>query len=182
MVALNEFIQIHPENIDGDKCEYLIQLFEQNPEYLEEGDDETYSVFNLTQIKDLTTEVKELHNDLIRKVFEYRDLYYEFFDKRVFPEKHAFEVFKIERYLPSEEDEIFKTNVDVLDYSSARRFLCFTWFLNDNSSGQYEFLDERIQPEEGKLLIYPPLWMFPYKRYEPIKEPQYILRTYLHYK
>lgn len=181
MANLNDFIQVYDNILEEDICNYLINFFEQNPEIYEYGNDDFHTIINLTSVHHLSHELKEIHNNLIRKVFEYRDRYYEIFDSRVFPEKHAFEQFKIEKFTPNIEEN-YSTQVDVQDYSSARRYLCFMWYLNNNKGGQSEFLDFFIQPEKGKMVIYPPLWMFPYKKLEPIEEPQYILKTYLHYK
>jgi hypothetical protein len=181
MVALNDFIQIHENVIDEDTCDFLIQLFEQNPEYCENEEGQSYSQFNLTEVRELSEEVNKIHNDLIRNVYKHRDEYYECYDKRVFPDSHAFEKFKIQRFIPNDEEE-FDTYVDVQDYTSAKRFLCFMWYLSDNEAGQDVFLDSFIQPERGKLIVYPSLWLFPHKKITPVNEPQYILKTYLHYK
>jgi len=181
MAILNDFIQIHKNSIDSDTCEFLIELFEQNPEYCNNEIGELYSHFNLTEVRDLSENVNKIHNDLIRSVQNYRDEYYEQYDKRIFPETHAFEKFKIEKFIPNDLNES-ETIVDVQDYTSARRFLCFMWYLNDNEAGQDEFLDLFIQPEKGKLVIYPSLWLFPHRKVPPVNEPQYVLKTYLHYK
>jgi len=181
MVALNDFIQTHENAIDSDTCDFLIQLFEQNPEYCENEEGQSYSQFNLTEVRELSEEVNKIHNDLIRNVYKHRDEYYECYDKRVFPDSHAFEKFKIQRFMPNEDNEN-DTYVDVQDYTSAKRFLCFMWYLSHNEAGQDEFLDLFIQPEKGKLVVYPSLWLFPHKKITPVNEPQYILKTYLHYK
>jgi hypothetical protein len=181
MVALNEFIQIHDNAIDGDVCDFLIELFEQNPSYHETEKSQYYSQFNLTDVRELSEEVNKIHNQLIRDVYKYRDEYYESYDARVFPDKHAFEKFKIQRFIPNEEDT-GEVIVDVQDYTTARRFLCFMWYLSDNSAGQDQFVDTFIQPEKGKLVVYPSLWLFPHKKISPVNEPQYMLKTFLHYK
>lgn len=181
MANLNDFIEVEDNSLDEETCQFLIDLFEQNPERYEFGNSQYHTVFNLTEVRKLSNEVDSIHNNLIKTVYEYRDRYYSLFDSRVFPQSHAFEQFKIEKYDINDEYQ-FETNVDVIDHSSARRFLSFMWFLNNNKSGQIQFLDLFIQPEQGKLLVYPPFWMFPYKKFEPSLEPQYILKTYLHYK
>ena len=180
MANLNDFIQTYDNTITSDECEFLIGLFEQNPEKW--GNDENSITFLcLTELRKYSEEIDKIHSKIIKNVFEYRDKYYEIFGTDVFPEKHAFEKFVIEKYEPSQ-DEIYETMVDIKEYDSARRFLSFTWFLNNNQAGQIEFLDLFIQPEAGRLLISPPFWMFPYRKHKPIEGPQYILKTYLHYK
>jgi prolyl 4-hydroxylase len=184
MVILNDFIQIHDNALDSETCDFLINLFEQNIEYQETIQNDkkpNFTQFNLTKVIEFSDEVKNIHNNLIRNVFRYRDEYYEYFGRDVFPDKHAFEQFRIKRYLP-DNDEGFDTHVDVIDHETSRRYLSFLWYLNDNPGGQTEFLDLIIQPEMGKLVVFPPLWMFPHKGYEPVSTPKYILTTYLHYK
>lgn len=181
MAMLNDFIQIYENNIEPDVCNYLIELFRQNPEYWETETNLTYSQFNFTKVKDLSDEVNNIHTEIIKNVFKVRDEYYEIYSRNVFPETHQFEQFKLQCFNPND-DETFQTYVDVEDYTTARRFLCFMWYLNDNDAGQDEFLDLFIQPEVGKLVVYPPFWLFPHKKINPVKEPQYILKTYLHYK
>lgn len=181
MVAISDFVQIYDNCLDPQTCEFLINLIEQNQELQETSDKSYYSEFNFTQARNLSDEVNTIHNNIIQTIYDKRNEYYELFESRVFPEKHAFEQFKIQKYIPDEIEHL-EASVDIMDYETARRYLCFSWFLNPNPAGQYQFLDLFIQPEAGKLVVYPPFWMFPYKKYLPVNEPQYILKTYLHYK
>lgn len=184
MVNLTDFIQIYENALDDEICDFLVDLFEQNPEHQEKIENDkkpNFTHFNLTKVVEFSETVKEVHNNLIRDVFRYRDEYYEYCDKNVFPEKHAFEQFRIKRYLP-DSNEGFDAHVDVIDHETSRRYLSFLWYLSDNDAGQTEFLDLTIQPEKGKLIVFPPVWLFPHKGHEPVKVPKYILTTYLHYK
>lgn len=181
MVNLNEFVQFYDNSLDNLTCDYLVNFFEENNAFHQTTDDGKIIQLNLTEFREVSEDVQKVHNDLIRSVFKYRDEYYELFDRAVFPENHAFEPFKIQKYMPNDEDH-YEVHLDVKDYDSARRYLCFMWFLNENKAGQSEFLELFVQPSKGKLVVYPPFWMFPYKKYTPIQEPQYILKTYLHYK
>jgi hypothetical protein len=111
-----------------------------------------------------------------------RNKYYEFVDKRVFPESHAFEQFRLKKYNNDGHDQ-FDVHVDVQDYASARRYLAFLWYLNDvQEGGDTVFKDFIVHPQRGRVLIFPPLWMFPHKGEPPISGPKYILSGYLHYK
>lgn len=184
MADLTDFIQVQEGALPNETCKFLIDLFEQNPEQqniVEVDGKKCYTEINLTKISGMASEIKEIHNSLIRDVFRYRDEYYETYNRSVFPENHAFEQFKIKRYDPIDEFGNY-THVDVLDHETSRRYLSFLWFLSDNEAGQLEFLDLIIQPKCGKLVIFPPLWLFPYREIEPVKTPKYILTTYLHYK
>lgn len=171
MASLCDFIHIHENNLDTNTCNQLIELFETNS---------TGNKYNLTDNREISPEISSIHNTLIRKVVEARDEYYDFCFQDVFPETHAFEKFTLTKLYPDDVDSMVW--VDVYSYEDARRFLKFSWYLNDNKAGQTSFLDLTIQPEKGKLIVYPPFWLFPHKEDPPIEEPKYILTTYLHYK
>lgn len=179
---MDKHIQIY-ENVLTDKlCKELIDYFENNPneqEYIDNQGTPTFTQLNLTKnIKD----IESIHNILVKTVLEYRNKYYQLFDKNLFPLSHAFEEFRIKRYNIGG-SERFDTHVDVSDYPSARRFLSFFWYLNDvETGGETVFTDYTIKPSTGKLVIFPPMWMYPHKGNPPKSGSKYILGTYLHYK
>lgn len=185
MVDLNDFIQIYEGSLEPHICDFLISTFDQYSNLHERHDNEgrpNFTQFNLTKNRDLTAEISNVHNHIIKKVIEYRDLYYEYVDKRVFPADHAFEQFRIKKYNPGGEDR-FDTHVDVADHDSSRRFLSFLWYLNDvDLGGNTVFRDLTIEPKKGRLAVFPPLWIFPHRGESPVGGPKYILTAYLHYK
>lgn len=185
MVELNEFIQIYEGALESDVCDFLVSTFDQHTNLHERHDNDgkpNFTQLNLTQNRNLSSEISNVHNHIIKKVIEYRDLYYEFVDKRVFPNEHAFEQFRIKKYNPDGEDR-FDTHVDVVDHDSSRRFLSFLWYLNDvDLGGSTVFQDLTISPRKGKLVVFPPLWLFPHRGESPVGGSKYILTAYLHYK
>jgi hypothetical protein len=187
MDELNDFIHIYENAIEPNVCEFLINLFEQVPDKYEEIDNDgkqKFTQFNLTENCKLNDEVNNVHNYLIHKTFEYKNKYYEFTDARVFPKTfdHAFEQFRIKRYKNDGVDK-FDTHVDVVNHSTARRFLSFFWYLNNvEAGGETRFKDVSVTPKQGTLVMFPPFWMFPHKAEPPISNPKYLLHTYLHYK
>ncbi len=185
MDELNDFIHIYENALEPDVCDFLISLFEQSSDKQERYDNEgkpNFVQFNLTENREISQEVNQVHNHIIKKVFEYRDKYYEFVDDRVFPKEHSFEQFRIKKYNPGGEDR-FDTHVDVVDYGTARRFLSFLWYLNDvETGGNTTFKDLSISPKKGTLMVFPPLWMYPHRGEPPISGPKYIMSAYLHYK
>jgi hypothetical protein len=185
MVDIGELIHVYDNALDTDVCDSLIATFDESLENHEvvKGDGKpNFTQFNLTENSSATKELSKIHNNIIKKVQHYRDVYYEFVDSRVFPSEHAFEQFRIKRYNTGGEDR-FDTHVDVADYSSARRFLSFMFYLNDVSEGgETVFRDKKIAPKKGTLLVFPPLWMYPHRGEPPVSNPKYIMSTYLHYK
>jgi hypothetical protein len=185
MDELNDLIHVYEGALEENICDFLISLFDQIPDKHERYDNEgkpNFTQLNFTEHRELTPEVSQVHNHIIKKIFEYRDKYYEFINKNVFPKEHALEQFRIKKYNPGGNDR-FDTHVDVVDHASARRFLSFMWYLNDvETGGQTIFKDFVVQPRKGTLIMFPPLWMYPHRGDPPISGSKYIMSAYLHYK
>jgi prolyl 4-hydroxylase len=183
-IDLIDLIQVYDNVLDNDICNILINLFESSDQKHKRIDNDgkpNFTEYNLTDNHKESSQIEQIHNFIISKVFEYKEKYYEFVDNRVFPENHNFEHFKIKKYENNGIDK-FETHVDVTDYDSSKRFLSFFWYLNDvTEGGETVFNDLTITPKSGKLVIFPPLWMFPHKGNPPISNEKYLLSTYLHY-
>jgi prolyl 4-hydroxylase len=185
MALLTDFIHVVDDSLGSDVCDFLVDLFDNNPNYQERVENNSKPncfQMNLTSLRDLNETVNEVHNHLIRQTFEQRNQYYDFIDSRVFPESHAFEQFKIKKY-SHESGDFYDTHVDVIDHETSRRFLCFYWFIGDSGSGgQIQFKDLKVEPKKGRLVVFPPHWMFPYKELKSKDNSKYNLTTYLHYR
>ena len=185
MVELSDLIRVYDNSLETEVCEKLIDIFESLKDKQERIDNErkpNFTQLNLTEIHQETEEINNIHQILIRKTLEYKKDYYAFVDERCFPQSNAFEQFRIKRYL-NDGNDAFDCHVDVIDHPSARRFLSFFWYLNTvDEGGETVFDDLVIKPEAGKLIVFPPLWMFPHYGKAPISNNKYIISTYLHYK
>lgn len=62
------------------------------------------------------------------------------------------------------------------------RLVTFIWYLNDvKDAGYTEFIDgTRIQPEAGKLIIFPATWDFLHRGVSPKTETKYICTGWVH--
>ena len=62
------------------------------------------------------------------------------------------------------------------------RLVTFIWYLNDVKDGGYtEFIDgTRIQPEAGKLIIFPATWDFLHRGVSPKSETKYLCTGWVH--
>ena len=184
MVHLNDLIKVHGNVLNKNECRLLIETFEsaENLEKIDNNGTPKFTQYNLTKnIKSHNNQVQYLHNKLVKIAMSQRDNYYRFVDKRCFPQKHAFEQFRIKKYCVGNDDR-FDTHVDVTDYESARRYLSFFWYLNTiDEGGETEFDELTITPKMGSMVVFPPLWMFPHRGNKPISGDKYLLSTYLHY-
>jgi hypothetical protein len=75
----------------------------------------------------------------------------------------------------------FQLHFDSLDYTSSR-YLVFLWYLNDVSEGgetDFPDLGLRVDARAGRLLVFPPYWMFQHAGPPPKSNEKYIISTYL---
>jgi hypothetical protein len=85
----------------------------------------------------------------------------------------------IKRYRAGSDDR-FQPHFDSIGTVS-NRYLVFLWYLNDVAEGgDTEFVDLglSVAPRAGRLLVFPPYWMFQHAGRPPISEDKYILSTY----
>lgn len=86
----------------------------------------------------------------------------------------------LKRYRPGG-DERFQPHFDSIG-PVANRYLVFLWYLNDVSEGgetAFVDLDLAVSPKAGRLLMFPPYWMYQHEGRPPISGDKYILSTYL---
>lgn len=173
-----------------DLCQQIIDRFEHDVEYQEYVELEGHRSFtelNINKHEDW----KDIQDYLVGLTKNGLYTYKKGFDldDRVWPEQYGFEQFRIKRYLPNDKDGI-EFHVDVENHASARRFLVFFLYLNTVEQGGHTAFklnrsiaeyDMMIQPEVGKMLVFPPLWTHPHVATHPISGPKYIIGSYLHY-
>ena len=75
----------------------------------------------------------------------------------------------------------FQPHFDAVD-AVAGRYMVFLWYLNDVREGgatRFMDLDIDVAPRAGRLLMFPPYWMFQHVGAPPVSNDKYILSTYL---
>jgi prolyl 4-hydroxylase len=78
-------------------------------------------------------------------------------------------------------DENFEPHYDSASDKS-RRYMVFLWYLNDVAlGGETQFCDLgiKVQARTGRLLMFPPYWMFQHAGLPPQSNDKYIVSTYL---
>ena len=111
--------------------------------------------------------VDKVCNNLKQKLFCYESL-------------KEFEAPRIKRYEPNE--GIFDWHIDCSDRHSARRAGVMFWYLNDVEEGGETIFDVgkevKVEPKAGRVVCFPPMWMFPHKGATPISGPKYVISSY----
>jgi prolyl 4-hydroxylase len=86
----------------------------------------------------------------------------------------------LKRYRPAS-GERFQLHFDSI-YSVASRYLVLLWYLNDVQEGgetRFPQLGISVRPQAGRLLIFPPYWMYQHEGVPPKSGDKFILSTYL---
>lgn len=87
---------------------------------------------------------------------------------------------RIKRYRAGS-GENFEPHFDAYGQKAAR-YLVFLWYLNDVAvGGETEFcnLGIKVAPRAGRLLMFPPYWMFQHAGLPAVSNDKYIVSTYL---
>jgi hypothetical protein len=86
----------------------------------------------------------------------------------------------LKRYRPGGA-ESFQLHFDAL-HEHSNRYLVFLWYLNDVADGgetTFPNLGVSVEPRAGRLLMFPPYWMFQHAGLPPRSGNKFIVSTYL---
>jgi prolyl 4-hydroxylase len=86
----------------------------------------------------------------------------------------------MKRYRPGQAEQ-FQLHFDAVNHLS-NRYLVLLWYLNDVAEGgatRFPQLGVDVAPKTGRLLVFPPYWMYQHEGVQPISGDKYILSTYL---
>ena len=177
---MTNYITYFDDVLDKQFCDNIIDYYEKtNNKKLVENSNMRFTQLNLNQSENSKNYIQYMMRNCFMPLIEEYKIK---FDINQFPKDYAYEQLRIKKYMPNNKDE-FKLHVDVEDYPTAKRFLVFFVYLNDNEKGLTCFpdYDIKVKPKAGRVLMFPPLWTHRHYAEKPIKEPKYILGSYLHY-
>ena len=161
-------------------CKQIIDLYESNQQYVKEYDTDVYKFHQLDMNR--TSELLRVAEYYSHALLPCYEDYFAKLNLRQYVELNTWESVRIKKYIKGTTDE-FKTHVDVTDHDSAARFAIAILYLNDNNGlTTFPNLGIGVQPKAGKVVIFPPTWMFPHSGLTPTNADKYIMMTCLHYK
>ena len=186
MSNLEEFVRVYDDFIPKELCDSLVSRFEQQKQkQILNGktvrNHLPNSQWHELDIGKLLT--KEESDYLINRMFAYKKKYDQ--DCKLEPElpmPGQIDQLIMKRYDPNGEDN-FELHFDSLGPVSTR-YLVILWYLNDVEEGGetcFPRLDIAIKPKAGRLLIFPPYWLFMHEAKPPISDAKYIASTYFHW-
>lgn len=190
MINTSDYILSYDDVLDVEFCSRLIEEFElaNNSEHMRRSEHkwkQDYRAFTELNIS-RDPSFEWAHS----KFFETSKLlargYQQKCQAHFFPSEYGFEDARMKKYNNDGKDQ-FGWHTDVGDYPSARRYLVIFYYLNDVLEGGetvFSLSDEKlvqVAPKRGRIVMFPPMWMFPHCGARPISNPKYIVSTYLHY-
>jgi hypothetical protein len=181
MDNLNDYVKIYHKVLDEDLCEFLILSYEMSSDNREIVKNK---VINFTQLN-INVHCPNLLGHAIKGARNALQLYKTQLpvQTRHFPKNSlALEEFRVKCYNGGTGEQ-FATHVDVGDYNSAKRYLAFLFYLNDDFTGGETrfFSNNLIKPKTGSVVVFPPTWQYPHAGLPVDVGTKYIMSTYLHY-
>ena len=173
---MTEFIKIYDNVLSSSYCSKLIKFFDKGTPQFRNNN-------NKPRYYELPLEISNIEK-VVKLLSPYVDGYFEELEcSNWVPDFYGWEIPRIKKYHMNTEDQ-FGPHVDVGDRYSSKRYLAFLLYLNDISEGgTTKFLNRGITiiPKKGRMVVFPPNWMFPHKGNPTISSDKYILSTYLTY-
>ena len=181
----NTFIYERPNTIPKDWCDEIVRRFEAQPEHHKKG--------VIGQQGGLDTGIKRTMDMVISDKDDWSDIDQVFFrcmGAAMQEMKQSFPFFtgpfkdlgyQIQRYQPG---EFYHWHVDGGSHDFADRQLVAIWYLNDvplEAGGATQFLyqDVSVQPEAGKMVLFPPFWTHEHRAQELTAGVKYIATTWV---
>ncbi|HEV2652058.1 MAG TPA: 2OG-Fe(II) oxygenase [Rhizomicrobium sp.] len=178
--SLSDYVKTYDGTLSPARCQRLIDRFEAAPDLHERTPLERAFKFVELNVSrhwpDVESETFAIMMACIRQYWEALDVG-PYWPKTVDAEK-----IRLKRYLPGGDDK-FPPHVDVMTSEESRRFLTAILYLNDPGGGETIFpgLGLTVTPAPGRIVVFPPLWLFPHAGLPPRDRPKYILHRYLWY-
>jgi hypothetical protein len=172
--AIQGSLRIFDNAITDEFCDVLLETFKLHLDEKEHKDN--FVQFNYSDIY----EEEDLHKNLISFIGTLHEHYMQALNLPLgIFHKEGIEKLRIKKVLPPEKESL--VNIDVRDTTSSIRALGFMFFLS-NSERKVQFFRQGvgIQPQKGRVIVYPPHWEYPYNISQG-EDDVFILQTYLHY-
>ena len=184
LLDLRHYVRWYDEALPTGLCDGLVSGFEQmqdahvvNGRGVRAGlEGSKWTELNLSRLADAA-----MKGYFITLIDQYLDRYNaEIGITLPIPKSHLVADLVIKRYA-ADQVEQFQPHFDAM-YNHCDRYMVFLWYLNDvEEGGETRFidLDLNVQARKGRLLMFPPYWMYQHAGMPPISTAKYIVSTYL---
>jgi prolyl 4-hydroxylase len=181
---LRHYIRTYDHDLDAKLCQQMIASFAglerfqmRNGRGVRRGlEDSAWTELNVTRLSDAA--FLGMFRRLIDRALERynRDIELAI----PVPPSPLFSNLTLKRYRAGQQEQ-FQLHFDSINHV-ANRYLVLLWYLNDVEHGgetRFPQLDVTIAARAGRLLMFPPYWMYQHEGRPPLSGDKYILSTYL---
>jgi len=186
-VRLSDLIQVYDDALPSEVCRRVIELFESDTKgQFRRPRQNTWTEYLITG--NSLPEWRVLERTFIEVMVRCLRAYSAVAPARMLALKasRAFEHLKIKKYEAGKTvTDHFPVHVDAYDHKTCVRILAFLWYLNTVDEGGdtvFPVIGERIAPREGRLVVFPPLWMYEHSGEPPASGHKYIVTSYLNFQ
>ena len=174
---ITDYIQIFDGVLSPGGCEDFIGMFKRyESDYVTGYENQLYK-FNQLDVTSVDPNYSDAFTRLIMPLYHQ---YFERLNLSQYVDFSSLEDVRLKHYLKG--DGHFRPHVDVRDHSSAKRYAIAIMYLNSNNGlTTFPNLGVGVKPEPGRVVIFPPTWMFPHAGTMPTDTDNYIIMTSLHY-
>jgi hypothetical protein len=181
---LRYYVRWYDDSLSSEFCKKMVAAFEQATAHhvkRERGwraglDASAWTELDITPLADVA--LKEFFS---RKIDESLARYNQDVGLAIpVPKSTLLAPLRIKRYLP-DASEAFQLHFDSIG-EVANRYLVFLWYLNDVVVGGetgFSGLNVEVRPKAGRLLMFPPYWMYQHTGRPPVSGEKFILSTYM---
>lgn len=181
---LGSYIQCFDDALAPDLCAQMVGTFEKLSRFhtrngrgaMPQLGESAWTELNVSKVADDSTQ-SFFRNQIVEYLQRYnRTLRL----SAPIPARDRIEHLRIKRYFAAAGDQ-FQPHFDSLDYTS-NRYLVYIWYLNDVADGggtDFPDLGIQVSAKAGRLLMFPPYWMFQHAGLPPKSNDKYIMSTYL---
>jgi hypothetical protein len=184
--SLQHFIRIYDDGLDPAMCAKLVASFDtlarfqtRNGRGLRPGlEDSAWTELDVSRLSDapFLAYFRELVSRQLQRYNADVDL------PIALPDSPLLSPLILKRYRAGGEDR-FQTHFDSIN-EVCDRYLVFLWYLNDVAEGGQTWfpgLGCGVAPRAGRLLMFPPYWLYAHQGQPSPHEDKYILSTYLRF-
>jgi hypothetical protein len=181
---LRRYIRTYDRDLDPQLCQQMIGSFAglerfqmRNGRGVRRGlEDSAWTELNVSRLSDAAFQ------GMFRKLI---DRALERYNRDVelaipIPNSPLFSNLTLKRYRAGQQEQ-FQLHFDAINHV-ANRYLVLLWYLNDVEQGgetRFPQLDVAIPARAGRLLMFPPYWMYQHEGMPPLSGDKYIISTYL---
>lgn len=184
---LTDLIRVYDDALDPGLCRRAIDLFEADTEgqfRRPRQDTWTENIITRNPLPEWREVEKALVENMVRHLREFAGAPQARMLARKLP--GAFEHLKIKKYRAGGSGgDHFPLHFDAFDHKTSVRIVAFLWYLNTLEEGGetvFPVLGPRIAPRAGRLVVFPPMWMYEHQGEPPVSADKYIVTSYLNFQ